>query len=47
MKDVTFHQKRYDLLKFWDVAFSEQGLVRYVIRNILSFFNERANYYMK
>jgi DNA repair exonuclease SbcCD ATPase subunit len=47
MKDVSFNQKRYDLLKFWDVAFSEQGLVRYVIRNILSFFNERANYYMK
>ena len=47
MKDMSFHQKRHDLLKFWDVAFSEQGLVRYVIRNILSFFNERANYYMK
>ena len=43
---VTQAQKRYDILKFWEVAFSEQGLVKYIIRNILTFFNDRANYYM-
>lgn len=46
LEEVTVAQKRYDLLKFWEVAFSEQGLVKYVIRNILTFFNDRANYYM-
>ena len=39
-------QKQYDLMRFWETAFSEQGLVKYVIRNILSFFNERSNYYL-
>tara|TARA_Y100000310_G_scaffold120174_1_gene118901 strand:+ start:21699 stop:23312 length:1614 start_codon:yes stop_codon:yes gene_type:complete len=39
-------QKEYDLMRFWETAFSEQGLVRYIIRNILSFFNERSNYYL-
>ena len=33
-------------MRFWETAFSEQGLVRYIIRNILSFFNERSNYYL-
>jgi len=46
LDEVTVAQKRYDILKFWEVAFSEQGLVKYIIRNILTFFNDRANYYM-
>jgi len=44
--EVSRAQKRYDILKFWEVAFSEQGLVKYIIRNILTFFNDRSNYYM-
>ena len=39
-------QKKYDLMRFWEMAFSEQGLVRYIIKNILGFFNERANFYL-
>ena len=39
-------QKSYDMMKFWESAFSEQGLVKYIIRQILDFFNERANYYL-
>jgi len=44
--EVTEAQKGYDMMRFWEKAFSEQGLVKYVIRNILKFFNERANYYL-
>jgi DNA repair exonuclease SbcCD ATPase subunit len=39
-------QKKYDLLRFWETAFSEQGLVKYIIRNILDYFNDRSNYYL-
>jgi len=44
--EVTKAQRGYDLMRFWETAFSEQGLIKYIIRNILSFFNERANYYL-
>ena len=39
-------QKKYDLMRFWEQAFSEQGLIKYIIRNILEFFNTRSNYYL-
>ncbi len=39
-------QKRYDLMRFWETAFSEQGLVKYLIRHVLDFFNERTNHYV-
>ena len=45
-KEVSTTTKNYDLMRFWETAFSEQGLVRYIVRNILSFFNERSNYYL-
>ena len=32
-------------MKFWEVAFSEKGLIRYIIRNILDYFNLRSNEY--
>lgn len=44
--EVSLSQRGYDIMRFWETAFSEQGLVKYLIRNILSFFNERANYYL-
>ena len=44
--EVFVATKNYDLMRFWETAFSEQGLVRYIVRNILSFFNERSNYYL-
>jgi len=46
LKEVSVSQKGYDIMRFWETAFSEQGLVKYLIRNILSFFNECANYYL-
>ncbi len=46
LNEMGIAAKGYDLMRFWETAFSEQGLVKYVIRNILSFFNERANYYL-
>lgn len=42
----TGAQKKYDLMKFWEHAFSEAGLIRYVIRNILEYLNERCNSYL-
>ena len=33
-------------MKFWEHAFSEAGLIKYVIRNILEYFNERCNSYL-
>ena len=37
---------QYEIMKFWEKAFSEQGVVKYVIRNILDYFNSRVNYYL-
>lgn len=34
-----------EVMKFWEVAFSEKGLIRYIIRNILDYFNLRSNEY--
>jgi len=36
----------YEVMRFWEKALSEHGLIKYIIRNILEFFNERANYYL-
>lgn len=36
----------YQVMRFWEKAFSEQGLIKYVIRNILTYFNEKCNYYL-
>tara|TARA_R110002012_G_scaffold284549_2_gene475374 strand:+ start:5901 stop:7511 length:1611 start_codon:yes stop_codon:yes gene_type:complete len=45
-QEMSESQKMYDLMRFWEQAFSEQGLIKYIIRNILEFFNERSNYYL-
>ena len=34
------------VMKFWETAFSEKGLIRYIIRNILEYFNLKANEYV-
>tara|TARA_R110002020_G_scaffold59341_8_gene161861 strand:+ start:339 stop:1925 length:1587 start_codon:yes stop_codon:yes gene_type:complete len=36
----------YDVMRFWEVAFSEHGIIKYIIRNILDYLNERCNYYL-
>jgi DNA repair exonuclease SbcCD ATPase subunit len=45
-KQMEEAQKKYDIMKFWESAFSEHGLVKYIIRNVLEYFNERANHYL-
>ena len=37
---------QYEVMRFWEKAFSEQGVVKYIINNILEYFNERCNYYL-
>ena len=39
-------QLDYEVMRFWEKALSEKGVIKYVIRNILSYFNERTNYYL-
>jgi len=34
-----------EVMKFWETAFSEKGLIRYIVRNILDYFNLRSNEY--
>lgn len=36
----------YDVMRFWEKAFSEQGLIKYFIKNILEFFNVKTNEYL-
>lgn len=36
-----------ELFKFWEGAFSETGLIRYIIRNILQRLNDIVNHYLK
>ena len=38
--------KKYEIMRFWEKAFSEQGIIKYIIRNVLSYFNGRINYYL-
>jgi len=38
--------KNYEVMRFWEKAFSEQGMIRYIIRNILSYFNDKCNTYL-
>ena len=39
-------QKAYDIMRFWEKALSEQGVIRFVIRNILDYFNAKCNEYL-
>ena len=36
----------YDIMKFWEKAFSESGLVKYIIKNVLDYFNSKVNFYL-
>jgi len=37
---------RHDIMGFWDKAFSEKGLVKFVIRTIKDYLNTQCNYYL-
>ena len=45
-KKKTSAAVNYEVMKFWEKAFSEQGLIKFVIRNILDFFNKKCNTYL-
>ncbi len=45
-QDKVLLNRQYDIMRFWEKAFSETGLVKYVIRNILTFFNQKVNFYL-
>ena len=36
----------YEIMRFWEKAFSEQGIIKYIVRNVLSYFNSRCNFYL-
>ena len=36
----------YEIMRFWEKAFSESGLVKYIIRNILNYLNGKVNFYL-
>jgi len=40
------NQKNYELMRFWEKAFSEQGIIQYVIRNVLDYLNANCNKYV-
>ena len=40
------HKTWYEVMRFWEKAFSEQGVIKHIINNILEYFNERCNYYL-
>jgi len=46
--DITrqSNEKMYEVMRFWERAFSEQGVIKYIISNILEYFNKQCNYYL-
>ena len=40
------YNNKYEIMRFWEKAFSEAGLVKYIIKNILSYFNGKTNFYL-
>ena len=40
------YNNKYEIMRFWEKAFSESGLVKYIIRNILNYFNGKTNFYL-
>ena len=45
-KEKDRHKLDYEVMRFWEKAFSEQGIIKYIIKNVLDYFNERCNYYL-
>jgi DNA repair exonuclease SbcCD ATPase subunit len=44
-EQTTKLQALIEVMKFWETAFSEKGLIRYIVRNILDYFNIKSNEY--
>jgi DNA repair exonuclease SbcCD ATPase subunit len=45
-KEQQDYNNKYEVMRFWEKAFSESGLVKYIIRNVLDFLNAKVNYYL-
>ena len=45
-KEKDVHKTWYEVMRFWEKAFSEQGVIKYIINNVLEYFNERCNFYL-
>ena len=45
-KDRFEMSDKHEMLGFWDKAFSEKGLVRFVIRTVRDYLNDKCNYYL-
>jgi DNA repair exonuclease SbcCD ATPase subunit len=45
-KDKSSSKIDYDVMRFWEKALSEQGVIKYIIRNVLEYFNDRCNFYL-
>ena len=40
------HNSKYEIMRFWEKAFSESGVVKYIIKNVLDYFNSKVNFYL-
>ena len=36
----------YEVMRFWEKAFSQQGIIKFIIKNILDYLNNKVNYYL-
>ena len=45
-KEKEDNKVQYEVMRFWEKAFSEQGIIKYIIKNVLDYFNEKCNYYL-
>lgn len=50
IKDKEFEKHKfelsYEVMRFWEKAFSEQGIIKYFIRNVLDYLNFKTNEYL-
>lgn len=44
--DIAIKEKREQSLKFWEIAFSNQGIKSYILDDITPFLNRRVNRYL-
>jgi len=40
------YNSKYEIMRFWEKAFSESGIVKYIIKNVLDYFNAKVNFYL-
>ena len=40
------YNSKYEIMRFWEKAFSESGIVKYIIKNVLDHFNSKVNFYL-